>query len=204
MIPSLYPCFKHWSEKGSVYITSDTHFKDNDREFMGYDISSIDQAYLLKEKCNKNDTLIHLGDVGEPEYMNLIRCHKVLIMGNHDQSKSKMEKYFDEVYPGPLWISEKIVLSHEPIEVSVYGSPCVLNIHGHDHSDKEYNDDYHLNLAANVFGYMPLDLKRFIKQGFLSDIQSIHRVTIDNATERKKINKDILKEWYFDTGIENI
>ncbi len=30
MIKSLYDCFQHWSEKGSVYIMSDPHFEDID------------------------------------------------------------------------------------------------------------------------------------------------------------------------------
>ena len=38
MIKTLYPCFQHWSEKGSVWIISDTHFDDCDREYMGYNI----------------------------------------------------------------------------------------------------------------------------------------------------------------------
>lgn len=41
MIDSLYPCFRYWSEKGSVYLISDTHFKDLDRAFMGYNISKM-------------------------------------------------------------------------------------------------------------------------------------------------------------------
>ena len=68
MIKSLYPCFQHWSEKGSVYLISDTHFNDLDREYMGYFISNEEQFELIKNTCHKNDTLIHLGDVGELSY----------------------------------------------------------------------------------------------------------------------------------------
>ena len=208
MIKTLYPCFQHWSEKGGVYLVSDTHFKDLDRKFMGYFISSEDQWYIINDTCHKNDTLIHLGDVGDLSYIKKLKCHKVLIMGNHDQSIEKMKQVFDEVYPGPLWISQKLVLSHEPIDIQSWswiegeGTNIVFNIHGHDHGDKIL-DYYHLNICPNIYGYVPLNLGQFIKSGKLKNINDIHRITIDIATE-KKINKNILKEWYTDSGVENL
>ena len=40
--------------------------------------------------------------------------------------------------------------------------------------------------TANVCGFVPVNLGKIIKEGAISDIPSIHRVTIDGATERKK------------------
>ena len=190
MIPSLYPCFQHWAEKGSIYLVSDTHFEDSDRELMKYFISNEDQWYILNNTCHKNDTLVHLGDVGNLEYIKRLKCRKVLIMGNHDKSIEKMEKVFDEVYGGPLWITQKLVLSHEPIclEAGITKEPIAFNIHGHDHSGESYNDDYHLNIAQNIYGFYPLNLKSFIKEGFLKNIKSIHRATIDNAILKRNKN----------------
>jgi len=208
LIKSLYPCFQHWSERGSVYIISDTHFDDFDRASIGYDFSERVQINRLKERCHKNDTLIHLGDVGNPEYMNELKCYKVLIMGNHDQSIEKMKKYFDEVYSGPLWIAKKLVLSHEPIwlgaEERNFGIPIAFNIHGHNHNKSQnYGSAYSLNLAQNVFGYLPLNLKNFIEDGGLKNIKNIHRVIIDNAKERGVVTS-MLREWLLDTGVENL
>ena len=188
MIKSLYPCFQHWSEKGGVYLVSDTHFDDSDRKLMGYNISNEDQFYLLNNTCHKNDTLIHLGDIGNLEYIKKLKCYKVLIMGNHDQSIQKMQEVFDEVYSGPLWISQKLVLSHEPIEIKagIMADRIAFNIHGHDHSGGYLNDDYHFNIAQNVYGYIPLNLNQYIKSGKLNKIKDIHRVTIDTASERRK------------------
>lgn len=89
----------------------------------------------------------------------------------------------DEVYAGPLFIADKILLSHEP----VYGLSWCLNIHGHDHNNVEkYREDCkHINLAANVCGFTPVNLGKLIKDGILSDIEGIHRKIIDRATERK-------------------
>lgn len=186
MIKTLYPCFRHWSEGGSVYLVSDTHFFDPDRKFMGYEISEYEQINRIKKFFSKNDTLIHLGDVGNPELIDEIKCYKVLIMGNHDTGASNFEPYFDEVYTGPLWISQKLVLSHEPIclEAGVTRAPIAFNIHGHDHSGESYNDDYHLNICQNVFGYIPLNLKGFINSGILKKVDSIHRETINNARSK--------------------
>lgn len=89
---------------------------------------------------------------------------------------------FDEVYEGPLFIGEKILLSHEPVFL-----PYVLNIHGHDHNGVLSCPEgcHHINVAANVCGYTPVNLGKLIKKGALSKVPSIHRITIDDAVERK-------------------
>ena len=191
MINSLYPIFQHWSERGSVYVISDTHFEGSDCKLMDPDwITPEEQVKIINSMVHKNDTLIHLGDVGNPEWISKLKAgHKVLIMGNHDQSIQKFKPYFDEVYGGCLFISDKILLSHEP----VYGLPWCLNIHGHDHNGIEpYKEGCkHINLAANVCGYTPISLGKIIKDGVLSGIDSIHRQTIDRATERNLIRREI-------------
>lgn len=232
MIKTLYPCFQHWSEKGSVWIISDTHFDDCDREYMGYNISEEEQINILKKYCHKNDTLIHLGDVGNAKYLKELKCYKVLIMGNHDQSIEKFKEktemidldnysqeeikelqkrkeidfvnyefhkpfvrgyksngLFNEVYSGPLWISKKLILSHEPISIedNEWGNPIAFNIHGHDHSGCESKN--HLNICQNIYGYIPLNLNQFIKNGYLNKIKDVHTLTKEYATARKEANK---------------
>ena len=184
MIPTLYDTFKHWSATGSVYIVSDTHFDDPDCQLMDPNwIAPEEHIAIIKKKAHKPDTLIHLGDVGDPSYLDALKCHKVLIMGNHDQSRTRFENHFDEIYEGALFISPKLLLSHEP----VFGLNWCMNIHGHDHSGNTPDDGRHVNLAANVYGYDKVfDLGREIKRGLLSGIPDMHRETIDRATERKR------------------
>lgn len=182
MILSLYEKFRPWSKTGSVWLISDTHFDDTDRIFMGYVVTEKDQMQLLKSKIHKPDTLVHLGDVGNPEYLNELKCYKVLVLGNHDYSPTKFQKYFDEVYSGPLFVGEKILLSHEPIDLG----NIAFNIHGHDHNPNNTGSWNHINLAANVANYEPLNLGKFIKSGGISSVDGIHRQTIDLATEKKK------------------
>ena len=184
MIATLYEPFRHWSESGSVYILSDLHFDDEDCKLMSPDwITPLEQIEIINKTVMPSDTFVCLGDVGKAEYIKRIRARKkILILGNHD-TRGKYNDYFNEIYLGPVFIADRILLSHEP----VYGLPWCLNIHGHDHNSVEpYKEGCkHINLAANVCGYTPLNLGRLIKDGVLSDIPSIHRVTIDAANLRK-------------------
>lgn len=182
MIASLYEPFQHWALHGSVYILSDTHFDDIDCKFMDPNwISPEEQLEIINKTVMKTDTFICLGDVGNPKYIPMIKArNKILLLGNHDKP-SMYKGLFAEIYSGPLFISDKILLSHEP----VYGLPWCLNIHGHDHSGIEpYKEGCkHLNLAANMCGYTPINLGLLIKRGILSDIKDIHRMCIDHASE---------------------
>lgn len=185
MIPTLYEPFRHWSEGGSVYILSDLHFDDFDCKLMDPSwITSQEQIEIINGTIMKNDTFVCLGDVGNPKQVKKIKARKkILILGNHD-SKKVYKNCFDEIYTGPLFIADKILLSHEP----VYGLAWCLNIHGHDHNGVELYKEgcKHINLAANVCGYTPINLGKIIKEGILSDISDIHRMTIDEAKMRKR------------------
>lgn len=97
-------------------------------------------------------------------------------------------RLFDEVYEGPLMISEKIILSHEPIclTAGITCNPVAVNIHGHDHGGELSCDEYHLNVCANVVGYRKISLSQLIKDGLFSNINSVHREIIDLATAKKQ------------------
>lgn len=88
---------------------------------------------------------------------------------------------FDEVYTGPLMIGEKLFLSHEPVDI-----PWVFNLHGHTHSALKNIDQHHYNCCADAIGYTPINLNQWLKQGHLAKIYSLHRQTIDDATQNKR------------------
>lgn len=200
MIKSLYKTFQRWSERGSVYILSDLHLGDSDCKLIDKNwIPPEKQIEIINSVAHKDDTFICLGDVGSPEYASQIKAgHKVLILGNHDKRKD-YEGIFDEIYDGALFIADRILLSHEPVN----GMSWCLNIHGHDHNNTLRGNDNckFLNLAANVCGYIPVSLGGIIKDGALSGINDIHRQTIDRQTERKTkaMSEDeeryVLSEW---------
>ena len=150
------------------------------------------QIDSINKVCTKNDCLVILGDVGNIDCVKKLKAgYKVLIMGNHDTGASNYKrikfleapydnKLFDEVYEGPLFISDRLLLSHEPVEY-----PFALNIHGHDHSNRELTTSPHLNVCAEHIGYTPVCLSTLIKNGALKDISNIHRNCIEVARAKK-------------------
>ena len=185
MIQALYPPFRHWSDQGTIWLYSDTHFGDQELK-RGIPQRPDDATHvkLINQKCGRKDTLVLLGDVGDIECVRKLRGYKVLICGNHDLGHTAYEAVFNEVYGGPLFISPRILLSHEPVDL-----PFAFNIHGHDHMNAE-RDSLHLNVCSDVVGYLPVNFNRLIKSGRLSAIPSIHRITIDEATVRANGRED--------------
>jgi calcineurin-like phosphoesterase family protein len=181
-IAGLYKIFDHWHQEGSVWIISDFHFDDEELA-AGVPGRPTAEEFVkrINAKCGRKDTLICLGDVGNIDWVKQLRAkHKVLIMGNHDAGRTNYEGAFDEVYEGPLTIAEKLILSHEPVDV-----PWAFNIHGHDHTGRK-TDKRHLNVCADVIGYTPVNMNQFMKSGALAHIETLHRDTIDAATQKKK------------------
>ena len=182
----LYPIFaEKWYKGGALYFYSDPHFGDPEMPFIRRNyISDEEQITRIKSVVHKNDTLVVLGDVGDPTLFKGVKGYKILICGNHDRGASYYADYFDEVYTGPLMISDRILLSHEPIKL-----PFVFNIHGHDHSGYEDHAAHHLNVCAEHIFYTPVSLKTIIESGMLKDVPDIHRITIDVAA--RKYNKSL-------------
>lgn len=179
----LYPVFaEKWLRPGgNIYFYSDPHFADEEMKYLRKNyIGDDEQIARIKKVVHKNDTLIILGDIGDPTPLKNIRCYKVLICGNHDRGVSFYQEYFHEVYAGPLFISDRILLSHEPINL-----PYVLNIHGHDHANWDVSPRG-VNMCAEQIDYTPVAFGKIIKSGIMKDIPSIHRVTVDNAIIRKE------------------
>ena len=232
-IQGLYKIFDHWHQEGTLWIFSDPHFGDSNLEIGIHDRpSAFEIVQRINAKCGRKDTLICLGDVGDVEYVKLLRAkQKILICGNHDAGRTNYERQkwikifdkdryqrdevllemqrlypgcrytisegcqfhspfeyweviadnmlFDEVYEGPLMIAEKLILSHEPVDV-----PWAYNIHGHDHQGHKRKN--HTNVCVDVTGYQPINMNQFMKSGALAHVETIHRDTIDKATERKR------------------
>ena len=180
-LPGIYDMFAQKWDGQTVWIYSDPHFSDMDLECGIKNRPSDDeQIRRINAKCGRKDTLIILGDIGNIDCVRRLRAaHKVLIMGNHDSGKTNYTEVFDEVYEGALIIGEKLIFSHEPVDI-----PWLYNIHGHDHAGAKRPN--HMNVCSDVIGYEPVNFNQFLKAGHMSKIQTIHRETIDKATLRKK------------------
>ena len=138
---------------------------------------------MINAKVGKADHLILLGDIGDIEFAKKIRGHKWLICGNHDQGYTNYTDVFERVFSGPLMISEKIILSHEPLDIN-----WAFNIHGHTHLLTKVRSG-HLCVCSDVINYSPINFNQFVKSGRLKEVTPMHRITIDKATKqaRKKI-----------------
>ena len=171
MISILYDTFKKWSIKGSVYIISDPHFSDQ-------------ESFEFRTKNNK----IPDGIKTAADLAKAAKLPKELLLSERELDNHVIfdNKLFDEVYSGPLMISDKIILSHEPI------IPCpdyLVNLCGHVHAKgHKFEVDKHLyyNFCAEAIDYKPVSLGELIKDGLLSKVNDIHRVTVDGAIIRKK------------------
>ena len=188
MIKGLYKIFGHWYRGGRIYFYSDPHFADEEMKYLRKNyIGDAEQVKRINSKIGKCDTIIFLGDIGDVEWVKKVRGYKVLVKGNHDAGTSNYERtetnrLFDEVYEGVLTISDKIILSHEPIEdLPAY----LVNIHGHDHAASK-RTDRHFNMCAEHIDYTPVSLNEIMEKEVYRKLDSIHRLTIDRATERKR------------------
>lgn len=201
-ISNLYKLFEHWKKYDVIWIYSDTHFSDTDCKLMDPNWPSAEeQVKNINSKVRKNDMLILLGDVGEVEFVKKLNGYKVLLTGNHDRGVSnylketnltvengaiveRNNRLFDEVYDGPLFINSKTVLSHEPVDL-----PFGLNIHGHDHSGKEFiekENSAQCNVCSNVIGFVPKRLDEIVRRFKVVDL---HRISIDNARENSFLDR---------------
>ena len=181
-LPGVYKIFDHWCRQ-TVWIYSDPHFGDKElAEGIPGRPSDEEHIKLINSCVGRKDTLIILGDVGDIECARKLKGYKILICGNHDIGHTKYEEVFDEVYSGPLMIGEKLILSHEPLDI-----PWAFNYHGHDHKGQER--PHHKNCCSDVVGYKPIHLNSHLKTGPTSKVVSIHRDTIDKATKRSKKRK---------------
>ena len=180
-LPGIYNIFNEKWNCQTIWLYSDPHFGD---EELAAGIperpSDLAQIQSINSKVGRKDLIIFLGDIGDVECVKKIRGRKILIAGNHDAGMSNYKDVFEEVYEGPLMIGEKLILSHEPIN-----TPWAFNLHGHIHEKDYTNDDYHYNCCADHINYTPINFNQWLKEGHLKNIKSIHRATIDNATERK-------------------
>ena len=233
MVTGLYNIFNTLWGMQTIWLYSDPHFGETEKETgLANKPTDAEQVRRINSKVGRKDTIIFLGDIGDPSWLKSIRGYKVLITGNHDTGISNyqrvrfqrsfdadelqkdevylkmkqeypdhcvtVEKFYDfrrpyvkwvatmdnqlcdEVYNGLLTIGPKLILSHEPIEID-----GMFNIHGHTHS-LTLPTDNDLNVCSMNIDYTPINLNQLMKHGLTSKVDSIHRITIDNATARKK------------------
>ena len=165
------------SRKPMNYYVSDFHFSHNailDFErgqkfetIQQHDKFLVDLCTSWAKKWTEGSTLWFLGDFGNPEYLWVFNLFKEkgikvnFIYGNHDKYllESDVMAYVDNVYRYPQFISNRLVLSHDP--QNVWGDQ--LCIHGHLHS-AILDSSNHINANIHVHNYLPVTDKEIQNQ----------------------------------------
>lgn len=163
----------------TFYITSDFHLNHHsDSKTKGiielerrnrfstiqeHDRFIVDFIRQCLSKLDKDDTFYFLGDFGHPTeeifqelkvVFNNARCNTIAIRGNHDHSSEleMMNELFNEVFNYPIYISDRIVLSHRP---HVEMDESVVNISGHLHGSTLTLSNY-MCASIHVNNYKPI------------------------------------------------
>lgn len=128
------------------YFTSDWHLGHesiiNWERTQFSTIQEHDEAILefvrkLASNIKRGDTVYMLGDYGDIDKLwyidelTHVGAHTIFIAGNHDKlaDKEKFEQHFDEVYWHPIYLSERLIVSHFP--AALWPGQC--NLMGHLH-----------------------------------------------------------------------
>lgn len=174
--------FNHFNEGRGIITFERTQFKT----IQEHDSFLINMIKTWAYKWAAGSEFWFLGDWGDVNYlwtMDILREEGIttkMIMGNHDrlENKDMYLAYFDAVYQYPIYLSQKLVISHFP--VAVYEDQ--INIHGHTHGSK-LQDINHIcaslhiadykpitnNHVNTVFGKIPKYNRRFLYEPFAKD-----------------------------------
>ena len=154
------------------WVISDTHFyhkkiieyckrPDNFNELLITSLGKIPEDHVL----------IHLGDVAwerSEEVPKMIKCKKILVMGNHD-SESAM-KYMSMGWDFACesftldYCTKKVLFSHKP---HAWDGTWEVNVHGHLHNSLEHEKqqkfpEFQKLIACEYLNYKPIDLQRVL------------------------------------------
>lgn len=138
----------HFGHK-NVIVFERTRFKTPEE----HDVYLLQQYMSWAKKLKKDDELYVLGDWGDTFYlwiMTQFKCKTIFVYGNHDKQADKplFAKAFDEVHEYPIWLSNKLVVSHIPVAVW----EDTVNIHGHLHGSVLDSNNY-INCSIHVADY---------------------------------------------------
>ena len=150
----------HWSEKHQRGIISFERTQFN--TIQEHDKYVLNLAESWAEKWAKGSTFWYLGDFGDPQYLwifNVFRGHGHTVnflFGNHDREDNfqTLGQYVDHIYRYPVFLSQRLVVSHYP--VAVYED--TINVCGHLHGSKLI-DKNHIVASLHVADYQPINQK---------------------------------------------
>ena len=132
MIKTLYPTFRRWTEKGSLWIISDTHFEDSDCEVMSKSwITPEEHLAIINQYVHKNDTLYYkthedLGCFQEHSGWNIPihSQHMINVYPNPTHLFLTLEILSEDMGDGFVVIQD--LMGHECFQMNIYDRVSVL------------------------------------------------------------------------------
>ena len=145
----------HWDGYKGIITFERTCFPD----IKTHNQTIIDMIVQLTNKLKPEDEVWNLGDFGSLDYLylsDMIRdtgAKSIFLYGNHDKQEnlSLFKQHFDEVYLYPVYLSQKLVVSHYP--VAVWNDS--VNVCGHLHGAKLQTSN-HICASIHVANYQPI------------------------------------------------
>ena len=157
----------------NIYVISDTHFgHGNIITYCNRPFSNpkeMDEFMIdnWNNTVNDNDIVYHLGDVyfgeGAKSLLPKLKGRKRLILGNHDDGKSKaLQDNFQKITIWRMFPEFGLLLTHVPVHESTLGEnpkrPKMVNVHGHIH-DKAAPSEKHINVSVEQINYTPINIE---------------------------------------------
>lgn len=179
-----------YNRQNNVYVIGDLHIGELSlikKARPWFNSVEEENEYIIKRwnKVIKSDTdvIFVIGDIGRDVEMirdvfSRLNGYKIMISGNHDtKPKVFYEEIFDEVYWHPVYLTDRLLLSHIPRMIEDGN----INVHGHTHWI-EVDDGKHFNVSAEFVNFIPQPITRFEKI----------------LTKRQKEEIHFMCEWYKD------
>jgi len=171
------------------YVISDTHFSsDRTLELSKRPFTSVDEMdWAMVQRWNDtvhpHDTIYHLGDFGNLEFLQYLNGYKGFVNGNYERDedkdltvKQREKKYlqagFDEYYDEFVYVNAgdkrkkmTYVLAHEPLrclkELNLFkeddpDAEC-FGIFGHIHG-RQFIKDFGIDAGVDCHGFAPVSL----------------------------------------------
>ncbi len=172
---------KNYYLKPQIFFISDTHFgqesKVRTKQVIFKSVEEMDKELVRRWNCvvAKNDTVYHIGDFGDYNFIKKLNGRVILICGNYEKRemgnnfeefRNKLKKMgFVEVYENGLYLDEKIFgkkvyLTHKP---SDHAKDC-KTLFGHVHTLAPVKK-FGFNVCCTYHNYTPINLstaKRYI------------------------------------------
>jgi calcineurin-like phosphoesterase family protein len=160
-----------YARQPNVFVIGDLHLNEMSliqKARQQFESCEAHNAYLIM-RWNKvvktdEDVVYVIGDIGRDkekikEVFSKLRGYKILIAGNHDtMPKEFYEEIFDEVYWHPVYLTDRLLLSHIPRMIEDGN----INVHGHTHWIN-IDDKKHFNVSCEVVDFQPQPLSKYEK-----------------------------------------